>query len=75
MGPGPWKWTQINQGQLGGSFGVTLGSLNIAKASFLFGPDLSQVDFSCLPYKMRQDSAEKLKIVHIFKAELRLNDI
>ena len=24
MGPGPWKWTQINQGQLGGSFGVHL---------------------------------------------------
>ena len=22
MGSGPWKWTQINQGQLGGSFGV-----------------------------------------------------
>ena len=26
MGPGPWKWTQINQGQLGGSFGVRIGS-------------------------------------------------
>ena len=22
MGPGPWRWTQINQGELGGSFGV-----------------------------------------------------
>ena len=23
MGPGPWKWTQINQGQLGEPFGST----------------------------------------------------
>ena len=26
MGPGPWKWTQINQGQLGDYLGSISGS-------------------------------------------------
>ena len=29
MGPGPWKWTQINQGQFGGSLGSISGVLDM----------------------------------------------
>ena len=52
MGPGPWKWTQINQGQLGGSFGVHFGGPGLKMGSaglnnfFL----LDQVKGHCEPF-------------------------
>ena len=77
MGPGPWKWTQINQGQLGGSFGVHfrgpgpiycflhLLCLFSANAKFPFN-ELEPFDFDfgaqCTSYVWAEKEKERMEI-------------